>query len=246
MDETTQTVARVVTVSVDGARWVDRFGVGGAPDLGKYADQQVTECLSEGFGVLLAAGGSLSVAPVEDVELRMRREMAVALRVAGLMGPGGVPSWDQLLMVAARSVPREVHVVSRDDGVGELYGFVDEDQAREYADLFPGAEWAELLVNDERAGAEIIAEERRSRAEGARVLRWVCESNAESLGYDAEGYLDGKWVLEAPGDEWLMDLDGVPISSEALGPWLAELGLRLVEPLPSNFGAAFLVEDVDA
>ena len=55
----------------------------------------------------------------------------------------------------------EIYIVTV-GGFDGLYGFVDEDQRDEFAELHPGADVGTLLVLDPQAGERTIARERAS------------------------------------------------------------------------------------
>lgn len=179
---------RAITVVVDAEDWAREFGItpedehgrtAAASDFTEYVDGYLRDAAAAGLGSVAGVGGKVLAGAVEDApgvaELlaearrveQIRKELAAALQA-----PGGeeLPTVPQLLnrVRDLMQVP-VVHVVQRDNMDG-LYGFLDEDQAAEYAGLFPGAETGTLIVNDERAGAELIAEERGELdAEAAEV-----------------------------------------------------------------------------
>lgn len=77
----------------------------------------------------------------------------------------------------------------------------------------------------------------------ATVIRYIGPANAEALGYDADDYAAGGWVLEQD-DEWVEDLN-VPEADVEMAKWTAAEDLELPgerrnwRKLPADYGTAY-------
>jgi hypothetical protein len=149
----------------------------------------------------------------EDVLAIARGELAAAFRLELTDREGRPPSWAELMTFAATLVPRELTWVMRNDSFDELEVFVSEEQADEYAGVFSDAEVpvevGSLIVNDERAGAEVIADARAEHGEpdpdeeaqdaievdaAARALYARDHGDAEAAWESADGAVQQRYV----------------------------------------------------